>query len=237
MRSLFLFCWPQKGERVSFAPQAGVRPFSAPSAMAGLLHPPFSLLAPKKTGRARSKRNRLFQTCPCGQVWENGPVRTAVQMKMCLLNRGQNAEFTLAFRPANPNCSLWGACDLTFFSFRCRCPSLGWGFQREGPRPLPFVSLGGPGAKSKRPRVSLRGRGVGSLFKRECPPQYGGHTLWGAKTFTLPSAAPPGPGQTGFPRERPPPGSCPPPPPPPAATRWWRAGCSGKRAAAAAASM
>ena len=37
---------------------------------AGEMHPPFSLVLPKKTGRARSKRKTLFvQTCPSGQVW------------------------------------------------------------------------------------------------------------------------------------------------------------------------
>ena len=178
MRSLFLFCWPQKGERVSFAPQAGVRPFSAPSAMAGLLHPPFSLLAPKKTGRARSKRNRLFQTCPCGQVWENGPVRTAVQMKMCLLNRGQNAEFTLAFRPANPNCSLWGACDLTFFSFRCRCPSLGWGFQRGGAAAPPFCVVRGSGGEVETPPGFSSGAWGRFSFQKRMSP-----TVW--RTYPL----------------------------------------------------
>ena len=60
--------------------------------------------------------------------------------------------------------------DQLLFPLPLPLPS-GWGIQRGGAAAPPFWPLGGPGARLERPRVSLRGCGGGSLFKRECPPQ------------------------------------------------------------------
>ena len=55
------------------------------------------------------------------------------------------------------------------FATRCRSLSPGGESKGEGPQPRPVVSLGGLGAKSKRPHVSGGGPRGRALFKRVLP--------------------------------------------------------------------
>ena len=105
------------------------------------MRPPFSLVLPKKTGRARSKRKTLFvQTCPSGQVW--GCERLIASFPQICPAPSECAATRLATH------AYAASCDVAFHSrvlvkapcFSSRCRSRGW-IPKEGAAAPSFWSF------------------------------------------------------------------------------------------------
>jgi len=148
------------------------------------MHPPFSLLAPKKTGRARSKRNRLGRQMALPPFAANTRARERDPSENFgfSVGREQKPGNFIGVQPREPELQERAKPDLPCFSFRCRCRPSGWGIQRGGTAVPPLCVVRGCGGEVETP-PHFSSRGLGTvLFSKENGPQaflWQGQRKWG----------------------------------------------------------
>ncbi len=135
-----------------------------------LLHPPFSLIASKKTGRARSKRNRFCRQIACGHLRQKTGVRIRDKLlkSVPIVWRARNWILKKPFT-ASKRLHKRGPKRILSASFSAAAPPVyGGGIQRRGPAGPFLCVVRGRGAKSKRPHVS--GGAWGGVFAPKTSP-------------------------------------------------------------------